>query len=78
VCPLTVLELVYGSPRYFLRIQLEQFVVVLLAFGALPFLIHDYAYSVIAFSVLSSIRYLFIYVKVNKTAVQLRRTMEMA
>lgn len=76
VCPLTVLELVFGSPKYFLRIQLEQLMVVVLAFGALPFFISDYAYSVIAFAVLSSIRYLFIYFKVNKTAVRLRRTME--
>lgn len=78
VCPLTVLELVYGSPKYFLRIQLEQLMVVVLAFGALPFFISDYAYSVIVFAVLSSIRYLFIYFKVNKTAVRLRRTMEAA
>lgn len=76
VCPLTVLELVYGSPKYFLRIQLEQLMVVVLAFGALPFFISDYAYSVIAFALLSSIRYLFIYFEVNKTAVRLRRTME--
>ena len=76
VCPLTVLELVYGSPTYFLRIQCEQLAVVLLAFGALPYFVSDYAYSVIAFAVLSSMRYLFIYFKVNKTAVKLRHTME--
>ncbi|MGF1778974.1 lipopolysaccharide biosynthesis protein [Vibrio nomapromontoriensis] len=76
VCPLTVLELVYGSPKYFLRIQIEQLIVVLLAFAALPFVVSDYAYSVMAFAVLSTIRYGFIYLKVNKTATRMRETTE--
>ena len=68
VCPLTVIELVYGEPRYFLQIQIEQLLVVLLAFGAFPYFHPDYEYSVLMFAVLSFIRYAFIYIKVNKRA----------
>ncbi|MBD1569291.1 MULTISPECIES: lipopolysaccharide biosynthesis protein [Aliivibrio] len=68
VCPLTVIELVFGSPKYFLRIQIEQLLVIVLAFVVFPYFHKDYAYSVLLFAVLSFIRYAFIYLKVNKRA----------
>ncbi|MUK30644.1 capsular biosynthesis protein [Aliivibrio fischeri] len=68
VCPLTVIELVFGSPKYFLRIQIEQLLVIMIAFVVFPYFHKDYAYSVLLFAVLSFIRYAFIYLKVNKRA----------
>ena len=68
VCPLTVIELVFGSPKYFLRIQIEQLLVITIAFIIFPYFYHNYAYSVLLFSVLSFVRYSFIYLKVNKRA----------
>lgn len=68
VCPLTVIELIFGSHRYFLRIQLEQLAVVVVAFVIVPYFYHHYATSMILFSVLTFVRYAFIYLKVNKRA----------
>lgn len=68
ISPLTVVELIFGSHRYFLRIQLEQLAIVLIAFVVTPYFYHDYATSVILFSSLTFIRYAFIYVKMNKRA----------
>lgn len=68
VCPLTVIELIFGSHRYFLRIQLEQLAIVLIAFVAVPYFYNDYATCLILFSILTFIRYAFIYLKVNKRA----------
>ena len=68
ICPLTVIELVFGSPGYFLRIQLEQLAIVVIAFVVVPYFYNDYATSIILFSILTFIRYAFIYLKVNKRA----------
>ncbi|WP_413596189.1 lipopolysaccharide biosynthesis protein [Citrobacter youngae] len=68
ISPLTVIELIFGSHRYFLRIQLEQLAIVLLAFVVVPYFYPDYAASVILFSSLTFIRYAFIYLKMNKRA----------
>lgn len=68
VCPLTVIELIFGSHRYFLRIQLEQLAIVGIAFVVVPYFYNDYATSIIIFSILTFIRYAFIYLKVNKRA----------
>lgn len=68
VCPLTVIELIFGSHRYFLRIQLEQLAIVIIAFVIVPYVYNDYATSIILFSILTFIRYAFIYLKVNKRA----------
>ncbi len=78
ICPLTVIELVFGSPKYFLRIQLEQLAVVVTAFVVLPYFYNDYAYSVITYAVLSAIRYGFIYLKVNQRAHSMRNGIEVA
>ncbi|ATV43825.1 capsular biosynthesis protein [Pectobacterium brasiliense] len=75
VCPLTVIELIFGSHRYFLRIQLEQLSVVLIAFVILPYFYNHYATSIIIFSVLTFVRYAFIYLKVNKRANRLKNMM---
>lgn len=75
VCPLTVIELIFGSHRYFLRIQLEQLSVVLIAFVIVPFFYNHYATSMILFSVLTFVRYTFIYLKVNKRANGLKNMM---
>ncbi|MFS9419177.1 MULTISPECIES: lipopolysaccharide biosynthesis protein [Citrobacter] len=68
ISPLTVIELIFGSHRYFLRIQLEQLAIVLFAFVVVPYFYKDYATSVILFSSLTFIRYAFIYLKMNKRA----------
>ena len=68
ISPLTVIELIFGSHRYFLRIQLEQLAIVLIAFVVTPYFYHDYAASVILFSSLTFLRYAFIYLKMNKRA----------
>ncbi|WP_204527571.1 lipopolysaccharide biosynthesis protein [Citrobacter cronae] len=68
ISPLTVIELIFGSHRYFLRIQLEQLAIVLFAFVVTPYFYKDYATSVILFSSLTFIRYAFIYLKMNKRA----------
>ncbi|OCH13227.1 capsular biosynthesis protein [Aliivibrio sp. 1S165] len=68
ICPLTVIELVFGSPKYFLRIQIEQLFVITIAFVVFPYFHSDYAYSVLLFSILSFVRYSFIYRKVNQRA----------
>ncbi|MCL6332862.1 capsular biosynthesis protein [Pectobacterium carotovorum subsp. carotovorum] len=75
VCPLTVIELIFGSHRYFLRIQLEQLSVVLIAFVIVPCFYNHYATSMILFSVLTFVRYAFIYLKVNKRANGLKNMM---
>ncbi|PWD63449.1 lipopolysaccharide biosynthesis protein [Pectobacterium parmentieri] len=75
VCPLTVIELIFGSHRYFLRIQLEQLSVVLIAFVIVPYFYNHYAASMILFSVLTFVRYAFIYLKVNKRANGLKNMM---
>lgn len=76
VSPLTVIELIFGSHRYFLRIQVEQLAIVLLAFLALPYFTHDYAIAVLTFSVLTLIRYLFIWIQMNRRATQLNQRQE--
>ncbi|EPX4142868.1 lipopolysaccharide biosynthesis protein [Vibrio vulnificus] len=68
ICPLTVVELVFGSPRYFFRIQCEQFAVVMVAFVIMPYWSASYEASIIAFAALSALRYGFIYLTVNKRA----------
>ena len=68
ISPRTVIELIFGSHRYFLRIQLEQLAIVLFAFVVTPYFYKDYATSVILFSSLTFIRYAFIYLKMNKRA----------
>jgi hypothetical protein len=68
VGPLTVIELIFGSHRYFLRIQLEQLAIVTIAFAVVPYFYNSYSISVILFSLLTFIRYAFIYMKVNKRA----------
>ncbi len=68
ISPLTVIELIFGSHRYFLRIQLEQLAIVLFAFVVTPYFYKEYATSVILFSSLTFIRYAFIYLKMNKRA----------
>ncbi|MFB9215055.1 lipopolysaccharide biosynthesis protein [Vibrio sinaloensis] len=68
ICPLTVVELVFGSPKYFLRIQFEQLLVVAIALGAMPYFELGYESSIIAFAALSAVRYAFIYLTVNKRA----------
>jgi O-antigen/teichoic acid export membrane protein len=78
VCPLTVIELVFGSPRYFLRIQLEQLLVVLIALVLLPWLQQDYDLCVLVFSLLTALRYGFIYMRVNRRAAELQGRMEPA
>ncbi|MCU6175392.1 lipopolysaccharide biosynthesis protein [Citrobacter cronae] len=72
ISPLTVIELIFGSHRYFLRIQLEQLAIVLFAFVVTPYFYKDYATSVILFSSMTFIRYAFIYLKMNKRANQLK------
>ncbi|MDU4313483.1 MAG: capsular biosynthesis protein [Klebsiella michiganensis] len=73
VSPLTVIELIFGSKRYFLRIQIEQLLIIIVAFIALPELGQSYEIALLTFSVLTSIRYLFILLKMNKRALQLSR-----
>lgn len=73
VSPLTVIELIFGSKRYFLRIQIEQLLIIIAAFIALPELGQSYEIALLTFSVLTSIRYLFILLKMNKRAFQLSR-----
>ncbi len=75
ICPLTVIELIFGSHRYFLRIQLEQLAIVLIAFVIVPYFYNHYATSLIIFSVLTLVRYSFIYLTVNKRANSLKNTM---
>ncbi|UPT57436.1 lipopolysaccharide biosynthesis protein [Dickeya zeae] len=75
VCPLTVIELLFGSHRYFLRIQLEQLMIIFIAFVLVPYYYPHYATSLILFSVLTLIRYAFIYLTVNKRAGLLKKTM---
>lgn len=76
ICPLTVIELVYGSPKYFLRIQIEQLAVVLIAFALMPYISPDYAYSVITFALLSALRYAFIFIRVNSRANEVSQRLE--
>ena len=68
VSPLTVIELVFGSQRYFLRIQIEQLLIVAIAFVVVPKLGMSYEASVLTFSALTSLRYLFILMFMNKRA----------
>lgn len=73
VSPLTVIELIFGSKRYFLRIQIEQLLIILVAFVALPKLGQSYEVSLLTFSLLTSLRYLFILLFMNKRARSLAR-----
>lgn len=68
VSPLTVIELIFGSRRYFLRIQIEQLLIIAIAFVVLPKLGQSYEISVLTFSLLTSLRYLFILLFMNKRA----------
>ncbi|OBU17233.1 capsular biosynthesis protein [Photobacterium aquimaris] len=70
--PLTVVELIFGSPNYFLRIQCEQLLIVVITFIILPLIYKDYALSLIMFSVLTAIRYLMIYININKRVLKLK------
>ncbi|HHQ4923066.1 TPA: lipopolysaccharide biosynthesis protein [Aeromonas veronii] len=78
ICPLTVIELVFGSPGYFLRIQLEQLLVVVIAFVLLPWLQQEYELCVLAFSLLTAVRYGFVFLRVNRRAAELQGRMELA
>lgn len=71
ISPLTVVELIFGDPKYFLRIQVEQLLIVLIAFVALPYIHNDYAASIITYASLSFVRYLFIFIRMNKQAKKL-------
>ncbi|QMR78260.1 lipopolysaccharide biosynthesis protein [Enterobacter sp. RHBSTW-00175] len=68
VSPLTVIELIFGSRRYFLRIQIEQILIIAVAFIALPKFGVGYQIALLTFSVLTSVRYLFILIKMNQRA----------
>lgn len=68
ISPLTVIELIFGSHRYFLRIQLEQLAIILFAFLIVPWFGRHYAIAMMIFSSLTFIRYLFILVQMNKRA----------
>ena len=70
--PLTVVELIFGTPNSFLRIQCEQLFIVFLAFVLLPFFHKDYALSLLAFTTLTAGRYFMVYLKINKNATKLR------
>lgn len=76
VSPLTVIELIFGSKRYFLRIQIEQLLIIVAAFIVLPKLGQSYEVSVLTFSLLISLRYLFILLFMNKRASSLSRQVE--
>ncbi len=68
VSPLTVIELIFGSRRYFLRIQIEQLLIIVIAFIALPYFGVNYEIALLAFSFLTFARYLFILLKMNQRA----------
>lgn len=68
VSPLTVIELIFGSRRYFLRIQIEQLLIIVIAFIALPYFGVSYEIALLAFSFLTFARYLFILLKMNQRA----------
>jgi len=68
VSPLTVIELIFGSRRYFLRIQIEQMLIIVVAFIALPKFGVGYQFALLTFAVLTSVRYLFILIKMNQRA----------
>jgi O-antigen/teichoic acid export membrane protein len=76
ICPLTVIELVFGSTNYFLQIQIEQLLIVALAFVVLPWAHQDYSVVIISYSVLSLIRYSVIYLRVNQRAHRLAKASE--
>lgn len=69
--PLTVVELIFGTPSSFLRIQCEQLFIVFLSFVLLPFFHKDYALSLLAFTLLTAGRYFMVYMKINKNASKL-------
>ncbi|EHA1082317.1 MULTISPECIES: lipopolysaccharide biosynthesis protein [Gammaproteobacteria] len=69
--PMTVIELIFGTPNYFLRIQCEQLAIVIIAFILIPFVYKSYVVSLLMFTVLTAARYLMIYIKINKDAVKL-------
>ncbi|AFJ45154.1 lipopolysaccharide biosynthesis protein [Shimwellia blattae] len=75
ISPLTVVELIFGSHRYFLRIQIEQLAIVLLGFLVVPWLGHSYALALLTYSVLTLIRYMFILLQMNKRAALLSEQM---
>jgi hypothetical protein len=68
VSPLTVIELIFGSRRYFLRIQIEQLLIIVIAFIALPYFGVTYEIALLTFSFLTFARYLFILLKMNQRA----------
>ncbi|WP_153448823.1 lipopolysaccharide biosynthesis protein [Vibrio algicola] len=71
--PMTVLELIFGTPKYFLRIQCEQLAIVVLAFIIMPFFYKSYVASLLVFTVLTAGRYLMIYVYINRHAATLNK-----
>lgn len=52
-----------GSRRYFLRIQIEQLLIIVIAFIALPYFGVTYEIALLTFSFLTFARYLFILLK---------------
>ncbi|MFV0575460.1 MAG: lipopolysaccharide biosynthesis protein [Vibrio sp.] len=70
--PLTVVELIFGTPNSFLRIQCEQLTIVFISFVILPLTYLDYSTSLLTFTVLTACRYFMVYMKINKNAVKLR------
>lgn len=75
ISPLTVIELIFGSHFYFLRIQVEQLAITLLAFMVLPYFGQGYSVAVLTFSVLMLVRYLFIWQQMNHRAAMLSQQM---
>lgn len=69
--PLTVVELIFGSPNYFLRIQCEQLTIVIITFIIVPLIYKDYTLSLLMFSILTAIRYFMIYMNINKRVTKL-------
>lgn len=75
ISPLTVIELIFGSHFYFLRIQVEQLAITLLAFLVLPYFGQSYPIAVLTFSLLTLLRYLFIWRQMNRRAFSLSQQM---
>lgn len=73
ISPLTVIELIFGSHAYFLRIQLDRLAIILLTLLALPALGPGYGVSLLLFSSLTLLRYGFIFRRMNRRAQRLRQ-----
>ncbi len=66
VSPLTVIELIFGSRRYFLRIQIEQLLIIVIAFIALPYFGVSYEIALLAF--VPDLRALLVHFAQNESA----------